>query len=153
MGSASECEPPLAERSSRTAVARAASGSLREPRTRDGRVGQVWRIRDRATFAALRGPGARSSRSGTVRVSFVPAAAVSLPEGRIAAAFGVSRKVGGAVVRNRLRRRCRAVLQAAARSESLPGGAYLVSLSPGAAMADPALLRRQLRTALAEASG
>ena len=110
----------------------------------------VWRIRDRATFAAFRGPEARARRFGPVRVTYVPADAVSLPADRVAVAYGVGRHVGGAVVRNRLRRRCRAVVQNAAGAGRLPGGAYLVALSPEAAGAEPADLRTELERALAE---
>jgi ribonuclease P protein component len=46
-------------------------------------------------------------------------------------AFAIGRRVGGAVVRNRLRRRLREL----ARASSLPGGAWLVSAAPGAATA------------------
>lgn len=40
-------------------------------------------------------------------------------------AFAVPRKVGNAVVRNRIRRRLRAVLQSLAAQGQLPGGAWL----------------------------
>jgi len=49
-------------------------------------------------------------------------------------AFAVPRAVGPAVVRNRLRRRIRAHLTEVRRDrpERLPGGAWLVALSPAA---------------------
>lgn len=49
-------------------------------------------------------------------------------------AFAVSRAVGPAVVRNRLRRRIRAHLAEVRRTrpDRLPGGAWLVALSPAA---------------------
>lgn len=43
-------------------------------------------------------------------------------------AFAIGRKVGGAVVRNRLRRQLRAALAA----RDLPAGDYLLGLSPAA---------------------
>ena len=52
-------------------------------------------------------------------------------------AFAVGRRVGGAVVRNRLRRRLREL----ARASSLPGGAWLVSAAPAAGSASFAELR------------
>jgi ribonuclease P protein component len=42
----------------------------------------------------------------------------------------VGRKVGSAVVRNRVRRRLRAVMAEAARQERLSTGSYLVSVAP-----------------------
>lgn len=49
-------------------------------------------------------------------------------------AFAVPRKVGTAVVRNRLRRQVRAHLDLRQGSEqAIPSGAYLVALAPGAA--------------------
>jgi len=51
-------------------------------------------------------------------------------------AFAVPRKVGTAVVRNRLRRQVRSHLDARARTaEGVTSGAYLVALAPGAAAA------------------
>lgn len=45
-------------------------------------------------------------------------------------AFAVGRKVGSAVVRNRVRRRLRAAMVDAARDQRLRPGAYLVSAGP-----------------------
>jgi ribonuclease P protein component len=82
-------------------------------------VGLIWRVRDRATFAAL----ARAERhvQGPITVRVVPAKA----EGPARVAYAV-RGAGNAVARNRLRRRLRA---AVGRTEAdlLAGGAYLVS--------------------------
>jgi len=50
--------------------------------------------------------------------------------------FAVGRRVGTAVVRNRLRRRLRAVMHQLSdpgRQPSFPGGAYLIRARPGAA--------------------
>jgi ribonuclease P protein component len=80
-------------------------------------VGLTWRVRDRATFAAL--ARAERHRRGPVTVRFVPGAAPP----RVAYAVGGT---GNAVARNRLRRRLRA---AVARTEAHlhAGGAYLVA--------------------------
>lgn len=67
-------------------------------------------------------------------------------------AFAIGRKVGPAVVRNRLRRRLRDELSALARASMLPPGAYLVALSPAAASLDGPTLRGHLRTALGMAT-
>jgi len=52
-------------------------------------------------------------------------------EGPPEVAFAIGRRVGGAVVRNRLRRRLRDL----ARASALPSGAWLISAGPGAATA------------------
>jgi ribonuclease P protein component len=62
-------------------------------------------------------------------------------------AYAVSRRVGNAVVRNRVRRRLRAAVQES--SELLqPGCGYLVGARPEAADATYAQLRADLTTAL-----
>jgi ribonuclease P protein component len=48
-------------------------------------------------------------------------------------AYAVNRTVGGAVVRNRLKRRLRAIVAELARAGRLPGGAGLVGAGPAAA--------------------
>jgi ribonuclease P protein component len=61
-------------------------------------------------------------------------------------AYSVGRRVGGAVIRNRVRRRLRSVVAEAA--PGLAGGAYLLSASAGAAAVTYDQLRRMVRTAL-----
>lgn len=66
-------------------------------------------------------------------MTFVP---VDVPAAR--AAFAISRKVGNAVTRNRVRRRLRAILRDLDRADATAGsglapGAYLVSVRPEAA--------------------
>src|SRR5579862_935798 len=68
-------------------------------------VGLIWRVRDRRTFAEFR--AARRHRSGPLTVSFVPGRPTDPPR----VAFAIGRKVGGAVERNRLRRRLRVVVR------------------------------------------
>jgi ribonuclease P protein component len=70
------------------------------------------------------------------------------PDGRLLVAFAIGRRTGTAVVRNRIRRRLRAALDEMARSETLPGGAAIVSAGPGAATAPFATVRRDLARAL-----
>jgi ribonuclease P protein component len=90
------------------------------------------RITDRATFGAL--ARARRVRQGPLTVAFVPpgapASELGHPDARVA--YSTGRKVGGAVVRNRVRRRLRAACRQHA-ALLVPGGAYLVSASPGTA--------------------
>lgn len=69
-------------------------------------------------------------------------------------AYAIGRRVGPAVVRNRLRRR----LRAAAReidvaTDGLPTGAYLVSVRPEATQRSYAELRDDLASALVAATG
>lgn len=101
--------------SSRLAAARAATALPCD-------VPPTWRIRDRATFVALRTAG-RRGRSGPVSVTFLPRRAEDPVQARVA--YAVGRRVGGAVMRNRVRRRLRAAV--AALPGPLPSGAYLVA--------------------------
>ena len=89
-------------------------------------VGLIWRIRDRRTFTRLRIDG-RRVRRGPITVTFVDGPPDQPPR----VAFAVGRRVGGAVVRNRLRRRLRAIVTDAA--PILRPGAYLISAAPAAA--------------------
>jgi ribonuclease P protein component len=84
----------------------------------------IWSIRDRTTFSTLR--SARRVRSGPLTVSFVQGNPSEPP--RIAYAIGS--KVGGAVVRNRLRRRLRSVVRSL--GSQLCPGAYLIGAAPEA---------------------
>jgi ribonuclease P protein component len=71
-------------------------------------------------------------------------------EGSARVAFAVGRGVGGAVVRNRVRRRLRsAIAELDAEGDGLAGGAYLVAASPDAAATPYAQLRDDLRRTLA----
>jgi ribonuclease P protein component len=88
----------------------------------------IWRIRDRATFDALATGGRR--RRGPISMTFLPGDS-SLPP-RVA--YAVGRRVGPAVVRNRVRRRLRAATWAH-RAELQLGGAYLFGAAPSAATA------------------
>jgi ribonuclease P protein component len=105
-------------------------------------VGLIWPVRERSTFRALaRG---RRRRRGDVMVSCVVVGPGGEPP-RVAYAIGS--RVGGAVVRNRVRRR----LRAATRSHAAvlePGHAYLVGASPPAARASYADLSDALHDAL-----
>lgn len=89
-------------------------------------MARPWRVRDRATFAALRRSGARR-RVGPLSVTRLDPAAGGAPVAAVAYAIG--RSVGGAVDRNRLRRRLRAVVA----ELDLAPGTYLIGAGPAAA--------------------
>lgn len=103
------------------------------------------RLADRATFERLRREGARGA-SGPVSVLWL---AEEGHQRRVA--YAVGRRVGGAVVRNRIRRRLRAIVAGAAAAEMAPG-AWLVRVQPEAAAASFDELERHLRSAVASAS-
>jgi ribonuclease P protein component len=62
-------------------------------------------------------------------------------------AYAIPRAVGGAVDRNRLRRRLRATVRDL-EPELVPGGAYLLSVGPALMTTSPTELRDQVRTVL-----
>ena len=105
----------------------------------------VWRVSDRATFQALR-RRARRARCGPVSVAFIKADAP--PVARVG--YAVGRRVGHAVVRNRLRRRLRAAVRDF--GGELRPGAYLVSVSPEACGLSYEELKTKVARAMASAS-
>jgi ribonuclease P protein component len=107
----------------------------------------VGRITRRAAFAELQRSRARGA-SGPVRVTFVPAE-VGDPSVFPQVAYAIGRHCGGAVVRNSLRRRARAVVRDAA--STLPRGSYLVRLEPAAATSDHPAFRHDVARALLKA--
>jgi ribonuclease P protein component len=108
-------------------------GPGREPRPRP--------VSSRATFTQLR-RSRRRAWSGPVRVQFIPTPGTDRAR---QVAFAVPRKVGGAVERNRVRRRLRAVV--AETSAALPPGAYLIGTDQGVR----GLPFQELRTKVIEA--
>ena len=101
----------------------------------------VAAVRTRTDFAALSRSRSRS-RSGSLWVVRADA-----PDLRVAYAIG--KAVGGAVVRNRLRRRLRALVADADRTGELSPGHYLVGADASAVEAPFAALRHHLHRALA----
>ncbi len=104
----------------------------------------VGRITSRAAFAEVQRARARGA-SGPVRAAFTPADETApglFPQ----VGYAIGRRCGSAVVRNRLRRRARAVVREEA--PSLPRGSFLVRLEPGAAGLSPAEFRHDLARAL-----
>lgn len=99
-------------------------------------------MRDRATFDALRRSG-RRVRRGPITVTWLAGDPGDVPR----VAYAVGRKAGGAVVRNRIRRRLRSIMQDA-RAQLRPG-AYLVGAATGAASLSYGDLRATVCDALA----
>jgi ribonuclease P protein component len=85
---------------------------------------QLWRITDRRTFQELRRHG-RRARRGPLTITWLPAtaeAATTPPR----AGFAIGKGTGGAVVRNRVRRRLRSALRTRLAAGRLPAGTYLL---------------------------
>jgi ribonuclease P protein component len=106
----------------------------------------VGRIRRRASFRALARPDGRATE-GPLTVAYTKM--VEVP-GLPVVGYAIGRRVGPAVVRNRLRRRLRAA--AAASGPSLPAGAYLVRAGPPAVGLPFAELQRTVHAVAAAAA-
>ena len=109
--------------------------------------GLIWRIRDHATFRSLRRAPAR--RRGPVTVRVVSTADATAPP-RVA--YAVGRSVGGAVERNRVRRRLRAAVHDE-REALAVGRAYLIGAGAGADRLSFSELQARLREALTNVRG
>jgi ribonuclease P protein component len=103
-------------------------------------------IRDRRTFQALRAQGIRV-RSGALAATHL--AEEGAPGTRVA--FAITKRVGGAVTRNRLRRRLRAVIVELDRTgaATVPTGALLVAAGPEAVDRGTEELRNDVQRLLA----
>jgi ribonuclease P protein component len=106
-------------------------------------------VRSREDFAALSRSRARG-RSGPVWVVHA-AAADDEPVARVA--YAVSKKVGGAVVRNRIRRRLRPLMDQLDHDQGLVPGGYLVGVRPDVVGIPVAELRRHLVAAVRSSTG
>ena len=102
-------------------------------------------IRSRHTHEALRRSSSRG-RSGPLTVLFLEQKSWSDVE----VSYAISRRVGTAVVRNRLRRRLKAIMTELA--PSLVAGAYVVRTGPGSSTLDYEELRVAMSRALERAT-
>ena len=95
---------------------------------------------------ALRARGIRVRR-GPLALTFLPEEGAS--DARVA--YAITKRVGGAVERNRLRRRLRAVFAelAAESPGTVPDGVLLVSAGPDVSDRDPEELRNDVKRLLA----
>jgi ribonuclease P protein component len=107
-------------------------------------VGLIWRIRERSAFTRLANEG-RRTRAGVLWCTYIPDPVATPP--RVAYALG--RAIGPAVVRNRLRRRLRAMLTTA----TLPPGFYLIGAQPTAVQRSRSELEFDLLKLVASVGG
>lgn len=87
---------------------------------------QLWRIGDRSSFQELRRHG-RRARRGPLSVTWVAPAIDATPP---RAGFTVGKSVGGATVRNLVKRRLRAALRELQAVDRLPGGTFVIGAGP-----------------------
>jgi len=87
-------------------------------------------ISDRSVFTAIRTSG-QHVRSADLRLRYLPGTTGEIPQ----IAYSISRKVGSAVTRNRIRRRLRALLSEHFNTleTAPPVGAGVIIVLPGAA--------------------
>jgi ribonuclease P protein component len=104
------------------------------------------RLRDRASFEALRRSG-RRVRRGPITVTYSDVGPCKVPR----VAYAVGRRAGGAVQRNRAKRRLRAIVREL--MQQLPPGDYLVAAAPGAMTLNYPELRDLVRDCVAELTG
>jgi ribonuclease P protein component len=138
-------EQPTPRQAARLPSSDVDAGGPRRPEGSAGQgspavVGLTWRIRDRRDFARFRTDALRC-RAGLLWCSFRPDDEAVPPR----VAYAIGRAVGPAVVRNRVRRRLRALVAQEAR-RGLPPGWYLFGARTDAATAPAAEIAAYART-------
>jgi ribonuclease P protein component len=104
------------------------------------------RLKKRAEFLSAAKGIRRVTPSLTLEVCAAPAGATSARVG-----FTATRKIGGAVQRNRAKRRLRAAAQEVLPLSALPGNDYVLVARPGTLTRPFASLREDLAAALSAA--
>ena len=99
--------------------------------------------------AEVRRGAARRARRGPITVTWLPPSPLEDTPPRVA--FSIGRTVGGAVLRNRIRRRLRAALRELRAAGRLPAGTYLVGGQPELAHLPWSALVEQLDAVCTEA--
>lgn len=122
---------------------RAGGAAVTTPEGSGPAVGLIWRVRDQATFDQLQRRGIRRRR-GPVGIVWTDDAGPGPPR----VAYGVGRRTGSAPVRNRLRRRLRAIMRDLAADGLVVRGAYLVHARPEATTLPFAELAALVRAAV-----
>lgn len=106
----------------------------------------VGPVASQATFRALARPAGRA-RSGPFSVRWAPLDA----DGELTqVSYAVSKRCGGAVLRNRIRRRTKAAIRQI--SQGIPAGAFLITTEPEVATMEFAAMREDLESALRAAA-
>jgi ribonuclease P protein component len=122
-----------------------------------GAGGALSTLARRADFLRVAGKGTKWATAGLILQACArPAAGNGRDNGAsvnqsapaIRVGFTASKKVGGAVVRNRARRRLRALAREVLVKEAVPAHDYVLIARPETATRDYALLREDVRHAL-----
>jgi ribonuclease P protein component len=108
----------------------------------------VGRLHERREFERLTRDGV-NAHTQSLWCRYLPEPAIVPPR----VAYSVGRAVGGAVVRNRVRRRLRAAVAAVAESPLLPHGWLLVGARPNASERTFEELRRDVSVMLGTMTG
>ena len=110
---------------------------------------ELWRITERRTFQGLRQRGHRVRRGPLTVTWLAPEPGDARPP---MAGFAIGRSLGGAVQRNRIRRRLRAALRELQAHGRLPAGSYLLGGRADLAQMPWSALVELLGTTIAEAT-
>src|SRR3954466_791011 len=136
--------PSAAARSSPTAAARAASACRPSPDVKSVAPARPGRLPNRRDFLRVQA-GRRCAMPGFV-LQAAPAPAAPPPVARVG--FTVSKKVGNAVIRNRVRRRLREIARQVIPEQARPDLDYVLVGRQAALERDFGVMRQELVEAL-----
>ena len=103
-------------------------------------------VASQATYRALARPAGRARR-GPLSVRFTP---LEVDRNEVQISYAIAKRCGGAVVRNRIRRRTKSAIRLI--SQGIPAGAYLINTEPEVATMNFSELTDSLRSALVSAA-